>query len=294
MPAPPGAGYQSTGPTRLENGAGKGSCALRCMEACKNLGRWIMETVDYLRGEEVVRLLEIADAEGAREALMVRIPLYTGARIGEVSPLAVGDCEIAQGRIKLSKVCFVPAELATKSKGSDIYDQARPVTLLLEDEKGFTGKKVRMKPPELLEYMKKTGGFRHECVKEGLKASQPTRVVPFVDGRSRQMLADWIRGHESREFVFGSQKGGRLEKQQIQRTVSRLMREAEISEDKCYPHMLRHTYAVHFLKKNPGAIFQLARILGHTSIKTTTIYLRFVVEDLQALLQSSGNLFDSQ
>ena len=249
-----------------------------------------METIDYLKGEEIVRLLETADEEGARESLMVRLPLYTGARIGEVSPLAVGDCEPRLGKLKLSKVCFVPAELATKSKGRPIYDPSRPITLLLEDEKGYTGKKQRAKPAELWEWVK-AHDLRHECVKEGLKSSQPTRAVPLSDGRTRQALSDWIRDREAREFIFVSQKGGRLEKQQIQRTVTRLMKESKIGQEKCYPHMLRHTFAVHFLKKNPGAIFQLARILGHTNIKTTTIYLRFVVEDLQAILAASGDLF---
>lgn len=255
-----------------------------------------MEAVDYLRAEEVTKLLELADAEGARESLMVRIPLFTGARIGEVSPLSIGDCEPNLGRLKLSKVCFVPRELVTKSKGAPVYDPDRPVTLLLEDDQGYTGKKHRAKPAELYAWIQAQGAdaFRHECVKEGLKSSQPTRVVPFVDGRSRQMLADWIRDREAREFVFPSQKGGRLEKQQIQRKITALMEASGIAEDKCYPHMLRHTFAVHFLKKNPGAIFQLARILGHTNIKTTTIYLRFVVEDLQALLTSSGDLFSGQ
>ena len=271
-----------------------------------------MEAVDYLKGEEVVSLLDRADAEGVRESLMVRLPLFTGARIGEISPLAVGDCEPRLGKLKLSKVCFVPAELAAKpgkqvgtdkkgrplfewsgagtSKGRPIYDPTRPVTLLLEGDDGYTGKKHRDLPAKLWEWVQ-TQDLRHECVKEGLKSSQPTRAVPLSDGRTRQILADWIRDHDGSDFIFKSQKGGRLEKQQIQRTITRLMKESKISEDKCYPHMLRHTFAVHFLKKNPGAIFQLARILGHTNIKTTTIYLRFVVEDLQAILSASGDLF---
>lgn len=269
-----------------------------------------MERVDYLRAEEVAALLEVADAEGARDSLMVRIPLYTGARIGEVSPLAVGDCEPALGRLKLSKVCFVPSELFTLSKGKPVYDPTKPIALLLENEDSYTGDRVRFAPkpftyrkgmkftPKLLgeiwadaaRYFE-THDLRHECVKEGLKSSQPTRAVPFVDGRSRQLLADWIRDHDSRHFVFPSQKGGRLQKQQIQRKVTDLMLRAKIPEEKCYPHMLRHTFAVHFLKKNPQAVVQLSRILGHTSIKTTAIYLRFVVEDLQQLLTQSGDLF---
>lgn len=40
-----------------------------------------------------------------------------------------------------------------------------------------------------------------------------------------------------------------------------------------HPHLLRHTYATNYLLYSTGDIFQLAMLLGHSSTKTTEIYL---------------------
>jgi integrase/recombinase XerD len=50
---------------------------------------------------------------------------------------------------------------------------------------------------------------------------------------------------------------------------------------RCSFHTLRHTFAVSYLRAG-GNLFYLARILGHTSVKTTEKYLQSLgVEDLQ-------------
>lgn len=46
------------------------------------------------------------------------------------------------------------------------------------------------------------------------------------------------------------------------------------------PHLLRHTFALHYLRRG-GDAFSLQRIMRHTTPFTTTRYLSFVTEDLQ-------------
>ena len=42
--------------------------------------------------------------------------------------------------------------------------------------------------------------------------------------------------------------------------------------DKASAHTLRHTFAVNYLKANPGDIASLSSLLGHESVYTTAIY----------------------
>ena len=57
--------------------------------------------------------------------------------------------------------------------------------------------------------------------------------------------------------------------QAIQQTVSLGLVPAEAT-----PHSLRHTFATRYLLRHPGDLVGLARLLGHTSIQTTQIYVQ--------------------
>lgn len=55
-----------------------------------------------------------------------------------------------------------------------------------------------------------------------------------------------------------------------------------------HPHLLRHDFAIDFLKHGgpngtPGSIYVLQGLLGHTSIKTTEIYLDYLTDEEVAL-----------
>lgn len=75
--------------------------------------------------------------------------------------------------------------------------------------------------------------------------------------------------------LWGSQKGGRLSSQAIRRVIDGLVRAASrrglVPED-VSAHTLRHTFAMFYLKDNPGDLVGLATILGHSSLDTTRIY----------------------
>ncbi len=73
--------------------------------------------------------------------------------------------------------------------------------------------------------------------------------------------------------LWGSQKGGRLSSQAIRRVVDGLV--AATSARQLVPpdasaHTLRHTFAMFYLKDNPGDLVGLATLLGHSSLDTTT------------------------
>ncbi len=83
--------------------------------------------------------------------------------------------------------------------------------------------------------------------------------------------------------VWRSQKGGRLSSQAIRRVIDGLVCAASarglVPED-ASAHTLRHTFAMFYLKDNPGDLVGLATILGHSSLDTTGIYAQHSAEYL--------------
>jgi site-specific recombinase XerD len=47
------------------------------------------------------------------------------------------------------------------------------------------------------------------------------------------------------------------------------------------PHVLRHTFAHHFLDQNKNDLIALGQILGHSHVSTTAIYAKRSQDDLQ-------------
>jgi len=239
----------------------------------------------------VAALLKKAEESGPRDELIVRLLLGTGMRIGELCPLVPGDIDVKRGALTLSKCITNPHMLGLKSTHGDktrpAYNKKRELVILHVNEarSELTGERTRGTPAALLKK------FPHgELVKEGLKASQPTRIVPLADRTALTLLSGWTEGQSTSRFLWISQKGGRLTYKAVFEIVRGLMRAALVPEPKCHPHQLRHTFAVAFLRKTRD-LARLQRILGHTDIATTTIYLRFAYDDLKEALDAAGDLY---
>ena len=58
----------------------------------------------------------------------------------------------------------------------------------------------------------------------------------------------------------------------IQTLLQRLARRAKIARVRVTPQLLRHTFALNYLRQNPGNLVQLANLLGHESLDATAIY----------------------
>jgi len=72
--------------------------------------------------------------------------------------------------------------------------------------------------------------------------------------------------------LFMTRRGERLDRRNVQRILERLAAKAGLHGAKVSPHRLRHTFATHYIM-NGGDPFSLQRILGHSDIKTTMIYV---------------------
>lgn len=116
------------------------------------------------------------------------------------------------------------------------------------------------------------------------------REVP-LNATVRRALRHYLdeRGDQPKpdDSVFLSERKAAMPKRTIQSVISQLGKKAKITRVKFSAHTLRHTFALNYLKQNPGKIVELAVLLGHESLDTTAVYTRPSREDLAADLERS-------
>jgi len=94
-------------------------------------------------------------------------------------------------------------------------------------------------------------------------------------------LRSWLRERQpdGSDYVFVSQKGGRLHRSQFFRIVQACAEAAGLAAQKCHPHALKHSLASHLVAGNVNLAL-VQQCLGHKVIGSTMKYV--AVSDSQA------------
>jgi len=93
------------------------------------------------------------------------------------------------------------------------------------------------------------------------------------------LLDSWRKKRPQGDYFFSTLKGKKLSDRYVQNMVKRYAQKAGITKN-ISPHSLRHTYATQYYRQTKD-IETLRRILGHSDISTTTIYITLANIDVE-------------
>lgn len=83
-------------------------------------------------------------------------------------------------------------------------------------------------------------------------------------------IQNLIAGKQGKDFVFESNRGGKLTTTAAQKVFENALRKSGIKKDATF-HSLRHSFATHLLE-NGVDVRYVQELLGHQNIRTTQIY----------------------
>ncbi len=108
------------------------------------------------------------------------------------------------------------------------------------------------------------------------------RVVPLV-GKVRSFVEKYmVSGRRppapsGKDKLFLSRSGKPLRREDVWRVIQKRGKMAGISVSRLYPHILRHSFATHLLRRGMD-LRTLQELMGHSSIMTTEKYTHFDIE----------------
>ena len=138
----------------------------------------------------------------------------------------------------------------------------------------------------------KNGSLVVRRLKGSLTTIQPLyahRGQPLLDELAA--LRTWLkqRPEDGSNFLFTSQKGGALSREQFFRLFRDIAEEASLPADKRHPHVLKHSLASHLVAGNVNLAL-VKQALGHRSINSTMQYVG--TTDAQAAEASQSALMN--
>lgn len=95
---------------------------------------------------------------------------------------------------------------------------------------------------------------------------------------SDEELAEW--GSAGEDHLFLSETRLPLTKNGVTLLFARLKKRADITDKRISPHILRHTFAIRYLKAGNDP-FSLQELLGHEDMATVKLYMRMNDDDIQ-------------
>jgi len=121
----------------------------------------------------------------------------------------------------------------------------------------------------------KAGSIFVRRLKGSLQTTQPLyqhRGQPLLDETTA--IKCWLRKRsaDGSDYLFTSQKGGKLDRTQFFRNFQTITESAGLPIEKRHPHVLKHSLASHLVAGNVNLAL-VRQDLGHRSIRSTMAYI---------------------
>lgn len=148
----------------------------------------------------------------------------------------------------------------------------------------------------MVKFLAKTGARVSEFLKLTKDCLECGYCEMWTKGKIRRIYIPQSLIEESREY-FSKQDGdylfpGRHGRQMTQRGVAQNIKnwakKYGIRDEVAHPHSFRHLYAIEFLRHNSN-IALLSDLMGHSSVNTTSIYLKLSKEEQMKQFNDASN-----
>ena len=94
--------------------------------------------------------------------------------------------------------------------------------------------------------------------------------ITIIPERLRFELLEIITSSDLNEYVFVSNRGGKLTQRSAQKVFEQALKKSEIKKEASF-YFLRHSFATHLLESGVDVRY-VQELLGHANIRTTQIY----------------------
>ncbi len=139
---------------------------------------------------------------------------------------------------------------------------------------------------ELINIRKEDINFNESLIKINLSKGRKDRFVKIPDSLKNE-LESYLNLISS-NILFESARRGKLTTKTIQLIIKNASKKAQIKKN-IHPHTLRHSFATHLLEQGTDLRI-IQKLLGHSDIKTTQIYLSVSQQSIKNIKSPLDNI----